>query len=178
MSRKLGYLLFGGGILLLFLLLRVKPGGTIDRDVEIFLKRLSPYSLLVEEYAQFYQIPQDLAKALIWTESSGRPNVKRWEGDEIGYSYGLTGVTYPAACDVGFRGKPEELLDPEVNVQFGLGYFRMWLNKAGENIPLALSCYNGGYGAFYYFLDKGRFLNPGYVEKTLKYYELLKERRI
>lgn len=176
-SKTVAWLILGGGVALTLILFRSRIASAIqDWEANIFLNRLSPYNSIVSQNAEEWSINENLAKALIWTESSGYPDVKAWEGEEIGYSYGFTGLTLPAAQDVGYTGEAEGLLDPEANLHYGFGYLRMWLNKCGQDSAFALSCYNGGYQAYYYKLDTGSFLNPSYVEKVLGYYSRLTAR--
>ena len=164
------WLILGGGAIVTLLLFRTKISEAVqDWETRIFLNRLSPYQSMVSEYADEFSLDENLAKALIWRESSGYPNARRWEGEELGYSYGFTGLTLPAAQDVGYTGEAEGLLDPETNLHYGFAYLRMWLEECGEDIAFALSCYNGGYKAYYYKLETGEFLNPSYVEKVLEY---------
>ena len=174
-GKTVGWLILGGGIITL-LLLRTRIAEAIeDWEARIFLNRLSPYQSIVTEYADQFSLDENVAKALIWKESSGNPNAKRWEGSDIGYSYGFTGLTLAAAQDVGYTGEAEGLLNPETNLHYGFAYLRMWLDKCGEDTAFALSCYNGGYAAYYYKLETGEFLNPSYVEKVLEYYSRLKK---
>ena len=175
-SKTFGWILLGGGVLIACLLFRREIADGVENwEKTLFLNRLSPYNELVEYRAAEEDIDLYLLQALIWTESSGFPNEKNWEGPQIGYSYGFTGLTLEAARDRGFTGGEEELLDPQTNLEFGAKYLKMWLDKSGGNVELALSSYNGGYAAYYYYLQVGIFVNPAYIEKVMGYYDLLRK---
>lgn len=175
-GKTVGWILLGGGVLAACLLFRREIADGVENwEKTLFLNRLSPYNQLVEYRAAQEDINLYLFQALIWTESSGFPDVRTWEGPGIGYSYGFTGLTLEAARDMGFTGVEKDLLDPQVNLEFGAKYLAMWLDKSDGNVKLALSSYNGGYAAYYYYLQVGKFVNPSYISKVMGYYDLLRK---
>lgn len=175
-GKTLGWILLGGGIITACLLFRREIAEGVENwEKTLFLNRLSPYNHLVEYRTAQEDIDLYLFQALIWAESSGFPNEKNWEGQEVGYSYGFTGLTLDAARDMGFTGLEKDLLDPQINLEFGAKYLAMWLDKSDGNVELALSSYNGGYAAYYYYLETGMFVNTGYISKVMGYYDLLRK---
>lgn len=165
MERKtLGWVILGGGIVTL-LLLRSKISEAIqDWEARIFLNRLSPYRSIVTEYAEQYSLDENLIRAVIWKESSGHPNAKRWEGEEYGYSRGLMGVLYTTAQQMGFVGQLDDLFDPDTNIHYGTAYLRWQLDRYGEDVEKALSAYNAGT----YTPE-----NKWYVDRVFGYYARL-----
>lgn len=125
-----------GVAILLFLLARGEAN-----DVPA---KLSDFNDSIEKASTRYGIPSNLIRAIMLQESSGRPNIEVDEGRYVEVyktnirliSYGLMGVTIPAAIDVGYRGTFKEaavdLLKPDVNINYGTAYLR-WLQKV--NIP-------------------------------------------
>lgn len=170
MKKTFGWIILGGvGVALAYILL--KPFKGEAGDAQTFLRRISPYQSIIREYADEFNLDADLIKAVIWTESSGFPNVSRKENDF--YSYGLMGVTLASACDVGFTGEEADLFDVRTNIHYGSAYLGMWMDKAEGNVELAVSSYNGGYKAFNYYKENGRLWNPTYVNRVLDYYQKL-----
>jgi len=139
------------------------------------LQRIEPYQYQIGKYASLNSLERPLVEAVIWTESSGFADQKTYEGNGV-WCYGLMQVGIAAATDVGFVGAEALLLAPDINLRYGCAYLGMWLRKAGWNKKLALSSYNGGYRAYYYYQDTGTFMNPSYVNKVMGYYDILKGR--
>lgn len=165
-SKTVGWLILGGGITLTLLLFRSRIAEAAkDWEVRLFLNRLSPYQSIVTEYADQHSLDENLIRAVIWKESSGHPNAKRWEGEEYGYSRGFMGVLYGTALQMGFTGEPDDLFDPDTNVDYGTAYLRWQLDRYGEDVRKALSAYNAG---------TYTPTNKYYVDKVLEYYARLK----
>lgn len=73
-------------------------------------------------------------------------------------SYGLCQVKLATARHMGFKGKPSDLLKPDINADLAAKYLRYQLNRYGS-MEKALSAYNAG-----------RYIkaNAGYVAKVKK----------
>lgn len=161
------WLVIGGGIAVTLLLFRSKISQAIqDWEVRLFLNRLSPYQSIVTEYVDEYSLDEILVKAVIWKESSGNPNAKKWEGGDKGYSRGLMGLLYTTAQQMGFPGEPDDLFDPDTNVHYGTAYLRWQLDRYSEDVRKALSAYNAG---------TYTEVNKQYVDKVLEYYSRIKK---
>lgn len=165
-KKTVGWLILGGGIIALLLLRSRLHEIVEDREVRILLNRLSPYQSIVTEYADQFSLDENLAKAVIWKESSGFPDAERWEGEEYGYSRGLMGLLYTTAQQMGFTGEPDDLFDPEINIHYGTAYLRWQLDRYGEDVRKAVSAYNAG---------TYTEANKAYVDKVLQYYTRLKK---
>ncbi|MBA7633161.1 Membrane-bound lytic murein transglycosylase C [subsurface metagenome] len=158
--KTLGWIILGGGIILTLFLLRSRIHDIIeDREVRIFLNRLSPYHPIVTDYADQHSLDENLVKAVIWTESSGFPDAEGPYG-EIGFMQ----VFYTTAQQMGFTGEPDELFDPDTNVYYGTKYLRWQLDRYGQDIQMALSAYEAGT----YTPE-----NKWYVDRVLGYYARL-----
>lgn len=134
-------LLGGVGIALTYILL--KPSKAVAGDTQIFLERISPYSSLITGCTDEFTLDEDLIKAVIWQESSGFPNAKRKENSF--YSYGLCGLTLPAARDMGYLGTEEDLIEPYTNIQYATAYLRYQIDRYGGDVSKGLVAYNAGY---------------------------------
>jgi len=113
-------------------------------EAKIFLNRIKQYEDIIIKEAANNKFDSDLGRALIWQESSGNPNIKRYETKINTYSYGLTGLTYLAAQDMGYLGPEEDLIKPEINIRYGFRYLRHQYNRYG-NWSKALVAYNAGH---------------------------------
>lgn len=82
------------------------------------------YEALIDAIADRERVPRAVAQALVDTENAKRdPSIvikEAWGGG----SFGLTMITLRTAQSLGFTGTPAQLLDPTINVTFGLRYLR------------------------------------------------------
>ena len=159
-KKTVGWLILGGGIITLLLFKTRIAEAVKDWEVRLFLNRLSPSQSIVTEYADQFSLDENLIRAVIWKESSGHPDAKRWEGEEYGYSRGLMGLLYTTAQQMGFTGEPEDLFDPEISIHYGTAYLRWQLDRYGQDLRKALSAYNAG---------TYTEVNKAYVDKVLQY---------
>jgi soluble lytic murein transglycosylase-like protein len=96
----------------------------------------------------FEHVPDGLTLATIDTESNFQADAIREE--EKDNSYGLMQILEGTARDMGFKGDPEDLLDPETNIRFGTAY-QSWLFKRYNDWNAVIHAYNEGPGNY----DKG-----------------------
>ena len=160
MKRKtIGWLIFGGGLLVALLLGVRKSYAEPDWEAKIFLAKLSPYQSIVKTWAYHWSLLNNVVRALIWTESSGDPNAESEKGAK-----GLMGILYPTAQEMGFAGEPDELFDPNTNLYYGGKYLRWQLDRYGQDLQKALTAYYAGtYTPEYQW----------YVDRVLGYYSRL-----
>ncbi len=94
---------------------------------------------LVRKYAAVHGIPESLLHRVIQRESDYRANLR------AGPYYGLMQILPATAREMGFRGNPNELLDPEVNLLYAGRYLRgAWLVSGGDEAA-AVMWYARGY---------------------------------
>lgn len=94
---------------------------------------------LVNNYADFYQVPRPLVHKVIQRESDYRPRARN------GPYYGLMQILPETAGQMGFRGKPSDLLDAETNLRWAVKYLRgAWMVSDG-NMDRAVMWYARGY---------------------------------
>lgn len=141
---------------------------------------MTDYRNLIEVSAGRQELDPDLVEAIILTESSGHADAFRYEPDfwrrymkdkpqwqgaiprRVSSSYGLMQIMYPVAWELGFRGEPEELFIPSLNLSYGCLKLRLLVDWARDDVDRALAAYNGGKGG------NGRYplRNAAYVEKV------------
>ncbi|GAK60019.1 hypothetical protein U27_07006 [Candidatus Vecturithrix granuli] len=115
-----------------------------------------------------HRVPVPAIIATISTESSGNPQAYRYEPafytryiqnkaewknnpysaspKRISASYGLMQIMYTTAYNVGFRGKPEDLYDPQQNLDVGCAYIASayQVKQHGWDPPKIACAYNAG----------------------------------
>ncbi len=94
---------------------------------------------LIARYARRHGIPEHLLHRLITKESGDNPAAfnRRF--------YGLMQITYATARSMGYRGAPRGLLDPEVNLTYGVPYLANAYRLANGNEARALRLYSSGF---------------------------------
>lgn len=95
----------------------------------------------IEILAEVYGVHPDLIAAVIREESNGQP-----EGLSTQGAVGLMGVM-PAGPGLEWRPSTEELLNPSVNMRWGVQILAEVVRQSGGDLAAALAAYNGGWGA-------------------------------
>lgn len=106
----------------------------------------------INYWSDHYQVPRALVHRVVTRESNYRPEARN------GPYYGLMQILPQTARTMGHRGRPEELLRADTNLQYGVKYLRGAYLVANGNHDQAVSWYSRGY----YYEAKRR----GLLEKT------------
>lgn len=99
----------------------------------------SPLDPLIARYAAQYEVPPALVHRVVKRESSYNPkayNAGNW---------GLMQIRYGTAKTMGYRGKPEGLLDAETNLTYAVKYLRGAYLVADGDQDQAVRLYQRGY---------------------------------
>ena len=75
------------------------------------------YGNIIQRNAKKYGLDEKLIFATIMIESNGNTQAIRYEPHIGDASYGLGQILYGTAKGIGFLGTPEDLFDPEVNIE-------------------------------------------------------------
>ena len=161
-----GWLIAGAAAVTFFFVRSQIAQAAQDWEVTTILGRLLPYNTIIIHHSARNMLDENLVKAIIWRESSGFPNVSRWEPPLQCYSYGLIGITYTTALQMGFTGNPGGLFDPDTNVGYGTDYLRCQLDRYSEDVRKAVSAYNAG---------TYTEVNKAYVDRVLEYFSRLEK---
>lgn len=94
---------------------------------------------LIAHYAQMHGIPARLVHRVILRESGYNANIVHSR------FYGLMQITYQSARSMGYRGEPNGLLDPEVNLTYAVPYLANAYRAAGGSEAGAIRLYSSGY---------------------------------
>lgn len=94
---------------------------------------------LIRKWARIHDIPESLLHRIIQRESDYNAAARH------GPYYGLMQILPQTARGMGFAGEADELLDPEVNLQFAGKYLRgAWIVSGGDE-DKAIMWYAKGY---------------------------------
>ncbi|NIY78975.1 MAG: lytic transglycosylase domain-containing protein [Rhodobacteraceae bacterium] len=94
---------------------------------------------LINKWADHYEIPRELIHRQAVRESTHRP----WARN--GPYWGLLQILPQTARTMGHRGAAEELLDPNVNLEYAGKYLRGAYLVSGGDIDSAMGWYARGY---------------------------------
>ncbi len=103
---------------------------------------------LIAHYAHKHGVPEHLVRRVIARESGYNPAAFNHR------FYGLMQITYVTARGMGYRGTPQGLLDPEVNLTYGVPYLANAYRLSNGNEAQALRLYSSGF----YYLAKRRHM--------------------
>ncbi|CDN54448.1 Lytic transglycosylase catalytic [Neorhizobium galegae bv. officinalis bv. officinalis str. HAMBI 1141] len=106
------------------------------------LVRQLHYSQLISKYAGEYDVPEEIALAVVQIESNFRPTVKGSAGE-----IGLMQIKPATARLMGYRGPDYGLYDPETNIRYGMKYLAGAHELGGGKICGTILKYNAGHGA-------------------------------
>ncbi|WP_105400769.1 MULTISPECIES: lytic transglycosylase domain-containing protein [Neorhizobium] len=106
------------------------------------LVRQLHYTQLISKYADEYDVPEELALAVVQIESNFRPTVKGSAGE-----IGLMQIKPATARLMGYRGPDYGLYDPETNIRYGMKYLAGAHELGGGKICGTILKYNAGHGA-------------------------------
>lgn len=113
-----------------------------DTPQERLAIRRAHYEGLIRSYADQYDVPQELALAVVQIESNFRPTVKGSAGE-----IGLMQIKPATAKLMGFKGAASGLYDPETNIRYGMKYLAGAHDLGDGKLCRTILKYNAGHGA-------------------------------
>jgi soluble lytic murein transglycosylase-like protein len=117
-------------------------GNAGDRREDRLAIRRTHYEGLIHKYADQYDVPAELALAVVQIESSFRPTVKGSAGE-----IGLMQIKPATAKMMGYDGEATGLYDPETNIRFGMKYLAGAHELGDGKVCGTILKYNAGHGA-------------------------------
>lgn len=124
------------------------------------------YGTLIRNAAEEYDLDPNLIFATIMIESGGNTYAVRQEPRIRDASYGLGQLLYGTARGIGYRGKPEGLFDPAVNIDLIARYHKRNYDHYKDLNPQELTvAYNTG--------SPYKKAYPGHLNKFNKWYNSL-----
>jgi soluble lytic murein transglycosylase-like protein len=109
-----------------------------DKNIKIIYDAIQIQNLVIQK-AERHNVPKDFALAIIELESQYDPNVTGKKGE-----YGLGQILCSTTRLMGFKGKCEQLHDPETNLEYTMLYLRYALDQTNNDICKAASYYGSG----------------------------------
>ena len=127
------------------------------------------YKEQIEKYSQEYDLDKFLVMAVIKAESNFIRDA------HSGVARGLMQVTDDTANwiskELGAPFDPEDIEDPEKNIEFGCFYLSYLLNHYGDDETLALAAYNAGMGNVRKWLENPEHSPDGVTLKNIPFKE-------
>ena len=96
---------------------------------------------IITATAPTYGVPTWFALRIAKVESNYNPRLRGAAGE-----YGVFQIKCATAKGIGFHGNCAALLDPQVNVRYGLKHLALAMKSSRGNLRLAASKHNGGLG--------------------------------
>lgn len=147
--------------------LKIEPGELKGKtDLERASLVWSRYGHLIRRSAAEYDLDPDLIFATIMVESGGNTYAVRQEPRIHDASYGLGQLLYSTARGIGYRGTPEGLFDPAVNIDLIAKYHKRNFDHYQDlNSTQLTIAYNTG--------SPYKKAYPGHLTKFDKWYNSL-----
>lgn len=114
----------------------------VDKPVTTAMGDERPFATLIAKHATANNVPVDLAHAVVYSESSYRPNATGAAGE-----IGLMQLRIGTARMVGFTGSAKDLYDPATNIKYGMKYLGGAHRLAGGATCGTILRYNAGHAA-------------------------------
>ena len=95
----------------------------------------------IEQHARENELPVSLANAVIRIESNFNPRAVH------AGNYGLMQIKLATARAVGFGGSAAELLDPDINLRYGLKYLGSVYQQSQGDLCITIMKYQSGHRA-------------------------------
>lgn len=94
---------------------------------------------LIERHASDHGVPSALAHRVVMKESRYNPSARNRA------YWGLMQIRHDTARSLGYSGPPEGLLDPDVNLRYGMAYLGNAYRVAGGDQSRAVALYSRGF---------------------------------
>ncbi len=108
-------------------------------DVPLYPNETPEIRALVNQYADFYDVPRPLVHKVIQRESDYRPRARN------GPYWGMMQILPATARGMGFSGANADLLDAETNLKWAVKYLKgAWMVSDGD-MDAAVMWYARGY---------------------------------
>ncbi|WP_019218897.1 lytic transglycosylase domain-containing protein [Bartonella florencae] len=101
-----------------------------------------PYENLIQKFANKYNVPVNLAHAVVKIESNYKARTKGAAGE-----IGLMQIKPSTARGLGFNGSVQDLYDPATNLEYGMRYLARAYKLSGGKTCGTILKYNAGHAA-------------------------------
>ena len=129
-------------------------------DPPLYPNETPEIRMLVNKWADHYEVPRSLVHRVIKRESDYRPAARN------GPYWGMMQILPATARGMGFRGEASDLLDADTNLQWAVKYLRgAWLLSYGDEAT-AVGWYARGY--YYEARDRCMLVETGLREREVR----------
>jgi soluble lytic murein transglycosylase-like protein len=108
------------------------------------------YDDFIAHQAQMHGVPEPLVHRILRRESRYNPRLVH------NHCFGLMQIKYATARSMGYKGAPQGLLDPQVNMTYAIPYLSNAYKVAEGDEDRAVALFAGGY---YYVAKKKKMLD-------------------
>lgn len=116
-----------------------RRGAGHDENPPLFPNETPALRRLINSHADRNKVPRALVHKVVLRESSHNPAARNRS------YFGLMQISAATARTMGFRGKPQDLLDADTNLTYAVKYLRgAWLVAGGDH-DAAVGWYARGY---------------------------------
>jgi soluble lytic murein transglycosylase-like protein len=117
---------------------------TVDRTSGFAMPDMpgSKYAAIIVKYAKEYNVPVELAHAVVRVESNYNPNARGSAGE-----IGLMQIKPATARMMGYSGSSKGLFDPDTNIKYGMKYLAAAHTLGGGETCDTILKYNAGHAA-------------------------------
>ncbi|WP_455476474.1 lytic transglycosylase domain-containing protein [Bartonella sp. B17] len=141
------------------------PEGSDERLTSVVSKTPArPYESLINKLAIKYNVPVNLAHAVVSVESSYKAYIRGAAGE-----IGLMQIKPSTARALGFSGSVKDLYDPATNLEYGMRYLARAYKLSGGSTCGTILKYNAGHAA-----KKMNSVSAKYCTKVKTYLASLK----
>lgn len=119
---------------------------------------------IISKWSSFYQVPVDLVKAVITTESNFNPSAKNPESSASGLMQVVRGTWDWMTSVFHIPASWSDRFDPEANVQVGTAYLSYNLKRYHGDVRQAVAAYYSG-------TPNGSPDEQSYVNKVLSHFQ-------
>jgi soluble lytic murein transglycosylase-like protein len=122
---------------------------TVSAAVAGPAERSTTYDEMIASQAKLHGVPVALVHLTVLRESRYNPGLVHH------HCFGLMQIKYATARGMGYKGEARGLLDPQVNLSYGIPYLANAYRLADGNEERATALYRGGY---YYLAKRKKML--------------------
>lgn len=156
-ARRIGSALL---LLVLAACAATEPATPVKMQPALYPGETQELRVLVNKYADHYEVPRSLVHRVIQRESDYRPGARN------GPYYGLMQILPATARGIGFQGQAHDLLDAETNLTWAVKYLRgAWLLSDGDE-STAVGWYARGY--YYEARDRCMLVETGLLDREIR----------
>jgi len=129
-------------LILVIAFMGVEFNGLEANENIVYLK--ADFQHAIYKYSKKSRLNSGIALSVAEVESSWNPKKERQEKKGNTVSVGLFQMYYPTAQEYGYKGTPDGLKNPDVNIKLGVKHLARCQAKYGADVRRVACCHNAG----------------------------------